>query len=234
MSVDAEARGGDKSEERDDEHERVSSHSPTPPASADGRIRRGQRRKWRGGQPPLVPPFHALFTDVYTKPQFYTKWVRRIHMWLVRARHYKPAAELALDLADAITGDAQPIIEEIPWRDLYQEKGVDTILDRLRVFDEQTVYHVGDLMDQYDQFLRQRGETLLAMIARFEQLEQKCQTAGLDIYKGTARAFRLLRIACMIPEHRRGILVAAGHDWDDANTCCRDAHAVACRSAAVA
>ena len=82
------------------------------------------------------------------------------------------------------------------------------------MLDEQKVYHVGDLMDQYDQFLRHKGETLLAMIIRFEQLEVKCSAAGLDLYKGPARAFRLLRVACLSPEHRRGILTTAGHDWE--------------------
>ena len=199
----------------DDEQPEGSASSAEPPSSAGvRRNRRGERRRWRGGPPPNPPAFHALFSDVYQKPQFYQKWVRKVQMWKVRVRHYKPLAEAALDLSDAITGDAAPIVEEIPWRDLNREDGIECILETLKVFDEQTVYHVGDLMEQYDQFLRHRGETLLAMIARFEQLEQKCRAAHLDLYKGTARAFRLLRVSCLSPEHRRGILTSAGHDWD--------------------
>jgi len=155
-----------------------------------------------------------MFTDIYHQPQFYRKWVRRVEMWERRVRHYKPLGEAALDLAEVITGDAAPIIEDIDWHDLDRQDGVQRIVEALKVFDEQTVYHVGDLMEQYDQFLRHRGETLLAMVARFEQLEMRCRNGQLDLYKGTARAFRLLRVACLSAEHRRGILVAAGHEWD--------------------
>ena len=161
-----------------EEAEDVSSAEPSdsiePPASAgERRNRRGERRRWRGGKPPSPPPFHAMFTDVYQKPQFFQKWVRKVEMWSVRVRHYKPMAEAALDLADAISGDAAPIVEDITWREINREDGIQRIFIAFSVFDEQAVYHVGDLMDQYDQFLRQRGETLLAMVARFEQLEQQ-------------------------------------------------------------
>eukprot|EP00974_Lingulodinium_polyedra_P119899 11172931-Lingulodinium_polyedra.AAC.1 len=72
---------------------------------------------------------------------------RKVEMWSVRVKHYKPMAEAALDLADAITGDAAPIVEDIPWQEINREDGVHRMLDALKVFDEQTVYHVGDLMD---------------------------------------------------------------------------------------
>ena len=62
-----------------------------------------------------------MFTDVYTKPEFYLRWVRKVAMWEVRVRHYKPLAEAALDLADVITGDAAPLIETIPWQELNRE-----------------------------------------------------------------------------------------------------------------
>ena len=155
-----------------------------------------------------------MFTDVYTKPEFYLRWVRKVQMWEVRVRHYKPLAEAALDLADVITGDAAPLIENIPWREINREDGIKRITDTLKVFDEQTVYQLGELMFQYEQFRRRQGETLFAMVARFEQLELRCSRASLDLFKDSARAFRLLRVACLTPEHRRGILTTAGHDWD--------------------
>ena len=114
-----------------------------------------------------------MFTDVYTKPELYQKWTRRVEMWRVRVRHYKPLAEAALDLADVITGDAAPLVENIPWQEINREDGIDRILAALKVLDEQKVYHIGELMEKYDQFRRIKDETLLAMIIRFEQLEFK-------------------------------------------------------------
>ena len=66
----------------------LSEPSVDPPSSAGGRRnRRGERRRWRGGAPPAAPALHAMFTDVYSKPEFYQKWIRRVQMWRVRVRH---------------------------------------------------------------------------------------------------------------------------------------------------
>jgi hypothetical protein len=99
----------------------------SPPPSSKGKGKRNERRRWRGGKPPDPPVLHAMFTDIYHQPQFYRKWVRRVEMWERRVRHYKPLGEAALDLAEVITGDAAPIIEDIDWHDLDRQDGVQRI-----------------------------------------------------------------------------------------------------------
>ena len=70
MMAETDAEDADAALEQDDQ----SLPSKEPPSSAGGRRnRRGERRRWRGGQAPAPPALHAMFTDVYTKPEFYQK-----------------------------------------------------------------------------------------------------------------------------------------------------------------
>ncbi|CAK0896986.1 unnamed protein product, partial [Prorocentrum cordatum] len=188
--------------------------SEIPPSSAEFRRTRGDRKKWRGGPCPAPPPLEARFQSIYKQPRYYQKWVRKVHMWKARARHYKPMAELALDLSDVITGEGAEMIESLEWTRLYSQDGIDLVINLLAVFDEQQILQVGDLMEEYEEVERLPGELLAAYVAHFKDLEMRLKRAELPAQQGQFRAFKLLRSSCLSPEVRRNLLLATGNEYD--------------------
>ncbi|CAK0885511.1 unnamed protein product [Prorocentrum cordatum] len=164
---------------KDDDEE-----SEIPPSSAEFRRTRGDRKKWRGGPCPAPPPLEARFQNIYKQPRYYQKWVRKVHMWKARARHYKPMAELALDLSDVITGEGAEMIESLEWTRLYSQDGIDLVINSLAVFDEQQILQVGDLMEEYEEVERLPGELLAAYVAHFKDLEMRLKRAELPAQQG--------------------------------------------------
>ena len=75
-------------------------------------------------------------------------------MWKARAGHYKPMAELALDLSDVISGEGAEMIESLEGTRLHSQNGIQLIVDSLPVFDEQQILQVGDLMEEYEKVER--------------------------------------------------------------------------------
>ncbi|CAK0822312.1 unnamed protein product [Prorocentrum cordatum] len=199
--------GEDWAEDDDEESE-------IPPSSAEFRRTRGDRKKWRGGPCPAPPPLEARFQNIYKQPRYYQKWVRKVHMWKARARHYKPMAELALDLSDVITGEGAEMIESLEWTRLYSQDGIDLVINSLAVFDEQQILQVGDLMEEYEEVERLPGELLAAYVAHFKDLEMRLKRAELPAQQGQFRAFKLLRSSCLSPEVRRNLLLATGNEYD--------------------
>ncbi|CAK0901104.1 unnamed protein product [Prorocentrum cordatum] len=169
--------GEDWAEDDDEESE-------IPPSSAEFRRTRGDRKKWRGGPCPAPPPLEARFQNIYKQPRYYQKWVRKVHMWKARARHYKPMAELALDLSDVITGEGAEMIESLEWTRLYSQDGIDLVINSLAVFDEQQILQVGDLMEEYEEVERLPGELLAAYVAHFKDLEMRLKRAELPAQQG--------------------------------------------------
>ncbi|CAK0893621.1 unnamed protein product [Prorocentrum cordatum] len=199
--------GEDWAEDDDEESE-------IPPSSAEFRRTRGDRKKWRGGPCPAPPPLEARLQNIYKQPRYYQKWVRKVHMWKARARHYKPMAELALDLSDVITGEGAEMIESLKWARLYSQDGIDLVINSLAVFDEQQILQVGDLMEEYEEVERLPGELLAAYVAHFKDLEMRLKRAELPAQQGQFRAFKLLRSSCLSPEVRRNLLLATGNEYD--------------------
>ncbi|CAK0791361.1 unnamed protein product, partial [Prorocentrum cordatum] len=156
----------------------------------------------------------ARFQNIYKQPRYYQKWVRKVHMWKARARHYKPMAELALDLSDVITGEGAEMIESLEWTRLYSQDGIDLVINSLAVFDEQQILQVGDLMEEYEEVERLPGELLAAYVAHFKDLEMRLKRAELPAQQGQFRAFKLLRSSCLSPEVRRNLLLATGNEYD--------------------
>eukprot|EP00959_Pyramimonas_sp_CCMP1952_P041660 871482-Pyramimonas_sp.AAC.1 len=74
-------------------------------------------------------------------------------MCKARVRHDRPLAELAVDLADVITGEGADMIESLEWARLSSLDGIGLIVSSLPVFDEQQILQVGDLMEEYEERL---------------------------------------------------------------------------------
>ena len=194
----------------------ASSVEESAPESAFGPNRSTRvRKKWRGGPPPAAPPLDATFDNVYKVPKLYSKWVRRVDAWKLRVRHYKPFAEAALDLADAITGDGALMIEKIPLDELYIPGGIDKIVSMMKVFDEVAIHSVGDVLENWETLRRSDGVTLSKFIGLFLDLESQCKAKGLEVQTGEARAYKFLRACAMSPDHQRQFLVESrGYDFD--------------------
>ena len=48
----------------------------------------------------------------------------------------------------------------------------------------------------------------------FEELEGRCSNRKLSIYEGEARVLKLLKAACLLPEHKNALMTATGSQYD--------------------
>ena len=188
--------------------------SVVPPSSAEGPRRTTRvKKRWRGGPPPPAPELAAYHDNVYRQPRMYQRWLRAVEMWKLRVRHYKPLAEAALDLLDAVKGDGALILEKISVERLYKPSGIELIIREMRVFDEVKVHRTGDILEQWESFRRADGVGLSKFIGQFLELESQCKERDLDVQRGQARAFKFLKSAALTADHQRHIMVEA-RDYD--------------------
>ena len=124
----AKSKSKAKKKRDDDENSVTSSHR-----SSRNRVR------WRGGAAPAPPTFEPYYETIHKTPRLYRKWVRRVEMWKIRVKPYKPVCESALDLVDAIKGDAEADMEYLPITDLSCDDGIDKIVKHLATWDDQKV-----------------------------------------------------------------------------------------------
>lgn len=58
-------------------------------------------------------------------PAVFRRWLRKVEVWRLRIRSYKPLSEAALDLHEAIKGDAFREVEFMSLDDINQDEGCD-------------------------------------------------------------------------------------------------------------
>jgi hypothetical protein len=162
---------------------------------------------------PAAPSWDLTYEQAMKTPKAYRHWVRRVETWVFRAQHYKPKSELALDLLDAVKGDAAAELENLPLEQVATDDGIELVVRQLSGFDEQHVLHVGRIMETYDSVKRAPNEVLSRYIARFRAAEREMKTAGLRIYDDESRAHKFLKGAMLRKEDQRYVLTNANYKY---------------------
>ena len=188
-----------------------SEHSSIPTSAGHDRE---TRKKWRGGAAPAAPVLDITYENAMRFPKAYRRWVRAVEAWKIRVKHYLPLAEAALMLAEACRGDAALELEHVELSRLNQKDGIEHIVEKLAVFDEDRIQHTGRLMDNYDTVRRQPGMTVMKYTSLFLQAERDMEQAGIRVYDNESRAHKYLKGAQLQPADRRLVLTKAGDSYD--------------------
>ena len=84
--------------------------------------------RWRGGTPPQAPTWSYDKEDL----RAYNKYVRKVEIWLLQVAPYMTRKEAALQLYGALAGEPEAELEHCPITDIYQDDGVERILEALK------------------------------------------------------------------------------------------------------
>eukprot|EP00971_Amphidinium_carterae_P132783 2629815-Amphidinium_carterae.1 len=134
----------------------VSSPASPLPTTSSTPLRAGvstgasETTKWRGGQPPPPPALSLSFAQAAAEPHSFRQWIRRVQAWQIRVKQWAPPEEHALMLLEVITGDPAMVLQEESIDRLHKADGVQHLLQRLRVLEEQPVQSVGGAMKEYE------------------------------------------------------------------------------------
>jgi hypothetical protein len=201
----------DDDDDDDDGNEDASSWSRNSPNSSSGRRpRRGDRNRWRGGPPPLPPKWDHTWEDIGKTPKIYQTWLIDVEAWRLRAKHYRPLAELALDLRDVIRGDGRALIEDLPLASVYSELGIELLMKTLAVFDRKKIVNAGELMHRYGTIKRLVGEVIGKFNGRFLSIEADMRSAKLPVYDDEHRAYKYLKALALPAPVEQNVMVNAG------------------------
>eukprot|EP00971_Amphidinium_carterae_P114424 2267296-Amphidinium_carterae.1 len=117
-------------------------------------------------------------------------------------------------LLEVITGDPAMVLQEESIDRLHQPDGLQHLLHRLKVLEEQPVQSVGGAMREYENIRRGPDELLRAFVARFLKVEQRMSRVGLRPFTEEARGWKLLH-SCQLTGHdMRNVLTTAGNQYD--------------------
>eukprot|EP00971_Amphidinium_carterae_P047781 940900-Amphidinium_carterae.1 len=187
---------------------------PGGSASAGAAATSSTVTKWRGGQPPPPPALSLSFAQAASEPHAFRQWTRRVQAWQIRVAQWAPPEEHALMLLEVITGDPAMVLQEESIARLHQADGLQHLLTRLRVLEEQPVQSVGGAMKEYESIRRAPEELIRAFLARFLKVEQRMSRVGLTPFTDEARGWKLLH-SCMLTGHdMRNVLTAAGNKYE--------------------
>ena len=108
--------------------------------------------------------------------------------WKLRVRHYKPMAEAALDLMDAVKGEGQKEFDYVDLeRDIFTENGVQYVIDAMKIFDQERMLRLGDVLGDYEHLRRTPGELIDKYHRRFRECEAAMRDVGLTYHEGQMR-----------------------------------------------
>ena len=94
--------------------------------------------RWRGGTPPQAPTWSYDKEDL----RAYNKYVRKVEIWLLQVAPYMTRKEAALQLYGALAGEPEAELEHCPITDIYQDDGVERILEAVKApMEQKQVYH---------------------------------------------------------------------------------------------
>jgi hypothetical protein len=131
-----------------------------------------------------------------------------------RVRPFKPMNEAALDLYEAIGGEAFKDVEYMPIGELDCATGIANIIERLRpCYEEKEISKKAVLLNSYEALRRQRGEHVRAYVNRYIRVEGNLMDVGINVHAtlpGAARAHQLLAKAMLPAEGLRNVLSTAG------------------------
>ena len=166
------------------------------PGSARSSPRTKQKiKRWRSGQVPYPPTFDP---DIENDPFCLRHYRAKLRRWVRITREFLPANEQALRAREALKGEAELELEEIPDDRYDQVDGIDKLLADLETsFGEKELFRQGGVIREFESVGRMQGESVTAFVRRFRLLERKLQDNRVPAYPEEARVIKLLDGLCL-------------------------------------
>ena len=191
-----------------------SAHSSLPPSTSRflPPPPPGGRSPYRGGSAPETPKFDGNSRDQLA----FTKYKRKVEIYVLLAKPYIPKNEMALRLVKDLNDDAaeeiEPWIEENGMEYFDCEEGVDKIIEALEpAFGERKLKKKTNLISAFESILRDDGEALSRFVDRFKRTERRLIATGVARYDDEVRAHKLLTASRISVNVRNTLLATAGH-----------------------
>ena len=166
--------------------------------------------RWRGGTPPAPPKWQYAKDDL----RAFSKYERKVNIWLLQVKPYMSDAEAALTLYCSLTGEAEEELEHIDLEKLYAKNGVAFLLEQLRgPLQSKQVYLKRKFLADFETVSRYNGEGMRSYVNRYHRAEKALLSIGINVsltYDSESRGSRLLDRAKLTLEQQRMVLVGTG------------------------
>lgn len=124
--------------------------------------------RWRGGTPPAPPQWKYDASD----PRAYNKFCKKVEIWMLQVSPCLSKREAALSLYNALQGEAEQELEHTPVHEIYQDNGVEVILQALKVpMEQKAIYQKRRYLNDFEHLRRYQGETLRSFVNRFRRVQ---------------------------------------------------------------
>ncbi|CAK0846122.1 unnamed protein product, partial [Prorocentrum cordatum] len=135
--------------------------------------------RWRGGAPPAAPTFSG---GRRAGPCCWGHWRDAVAAWKFRVKRYLPLAEAALQLRDAVAGEAlKETISDPPMTWATQDV-IERLVEVMRSpCGEEGIFHAGDLLAACERIKRGHGEKLHAYCTRYVRVERALEQVKINI-----------------------------------------------------
>lgn len=130
---------------------------------------------------------------------------------MLQVVNYVPKKETGILLFNSLKGELEEELEDAPVEKLYDENGVQYILDTIRKAVETRSIHLKrKLLSDYEHISRGVQETMRSYVNRYQRTERSLSTVNIDVqnmYDRGARGSRLLERSKLSHEHQRQVLI---------------------------
>ena len=130
---------------------------------------------------------------------------------MLQVVNYVPKKETGILLFNSLKGELEEELEDAPVEKLYDENGVQYILDTIRKAVETRSIHLKrKLLSDYEHISRGVQETMRSYVNRYQRTERSLSTVNIDVqnmYDREARGSRLLERSKLSHEHQRQVLI---------------------------
>ena len=167
--------------------------------------------KFRGGTPPAPPQWRGSSQDL----RAFSRWERRIEVWMLQIKSYMTDSDAALSLFTSLSGEAEAEIEHLDLKKVHHKDGIAYIMESLREpLQQKQLFQKRKLLADYEAVSRHGSETMRQYVNRYKRIERDLESIGISasaMYDSESRGNRLLERAKLAPELQRLVLIAAGN-----------------------
>lgn len=170
--------------------------------------------RWRSGQWPTPPVWKYDCNDL----RAYSKYCKKVQIWEIQLRSFATKREQALLLYNSLTGDAEQELEHVNIEEIYNDKGIEIILQKLKTpFEQRSIFQKRKYLHEYETLRRYPGELIRTYISRFRRSIRNLRAVGVDVtatYDGEALGSRLLDRSGLTVESQRLVLIGTSQSLE--------------------
>lgn len=175
--------------------------------------------KYKTGAPPQPPTWRYSKDDLRS----FAKWQKKLQVWKLQIASYMSMREASLLLYTSLTGEAEEELEHVAIDRIDSADGIAYIEEQLKLgLQTKLVYQKRKLMADYENIVRQHGESLRSFANRYRRSERALETVDIKVcgmYDDDSRGNRLLERSRLSPENARLVLIGSSYSLSFDSIC---------------